>query len=199
MGEFDTRQTLLERIKDQHDEQSWEEFVHSYEKFIFSIIRKMNIDAFTCEDLTQKVLLKLWQSLPSFDYSKEKGGFRYWLFRVTRNVVLSHLEKHQRRQKKFSEDYVPQADVVGKKLHEAEIEAIVESEWQVHICNMAYERIRHSISEKADKAFQMYINEVSVEQIAEELGMQASSVYVYTKRVRDKLMEQVKLLRAELE
>ncbi len=199
MTDFDTRQTLLERVKDQHDEQSWEEFVVSYEKFIFSIIRKMNIDSFTSEDLTQKVLLKLWSSLPDFDYSKEKGGFRYWLFRVTRNVVLSHLEKQKRRQKKFAEDYIPQADVIGKKVHEPEVEAMVESEWQAHLCNMAYERIRLSISERADKAFHMYVNGVKVDEIAEKLGMKASSVYVYTKRVRDRLLEEVKLLRAELE
>ncbi len=84
-----TRITLLEKIKDKDSEQHWEEFVLLYQDFIYSIIRKCGIGFEDSKDLTQAVLLKIWKSLPTFDYDSSKGGLRYWLYRVARNVVNS--------------------------------------------------------------------------------------------------------------
>ncbi len=39
-----TRETLLIRVKNQHDENSWEDFVFYYKKFIYIICRKMGLN-----------------------------------------------------------------------------------------------------------------------------------------------------------
>ena len=60
MSDYNTRVTLFEKIKNQQDDASWEEFVRFYERFIYSIARKNTLSPEESQDLTQQVLLKLW-------------------------------------------------------------------------------------------------------------------------------------------
>ena len=60
MESFNTRQTLIAKIRNQHDDRSWEEFVYFYERYIFVVVNKMGVSYQECEDLVQKVLLVLW-------------------------------------------------------------------------------------------------------------------------------------------
>ena len=61
--EWKTRQSLLIRAKDPTDEEAWAEFVKYYEKFIFHLLHRLNINADDFNDLVQEVLIKLWKSL----------------------------------------------------------------------------------------------------------------------------------------
>ena len=61
---FHTRQTLLQRVQDHSDENSWSEFVSYYQDYIYLICRRMKVSHHDAEELVQKTLLKLWQKLP---------------------------------------------------------------------------------------------------------------------------------------
>ena len=77
-GFCDTRVTLLMRVKNQHDDKSWEDFVFYYKKkFIYIICRKMGLNHHDGEEVVQKVLLKLWDKLPEFEYD-QGSRFRGW-------------------------------------------------------------------------------------------------------------------------
>ena len=40
---YNTRQTLLAKIKNNHDESSWADFTYYYQQYIYNIVRKMNM------------------------------------------------------------------------------------------------------------------------------------------------------------
>lgn len=63
---YNTRQTLIERVRDQYNEKAWEEFVEIYEPYIYSIIRRMGISAHDSKDIHQNVLLSIWKKLPEY-------------------------------------------------------------------------------------------------------------------------------------
>ena len=65
---FNTRKTLIQNIKDQHDTKSWEDFVFYYNRYIYAIISNMNMRHHDAEDIVQRVLLKLWKKLPEFEF-----------------------------------------------------------------------------------------------------------------------------------
>ena len=83
---YKTRETLLEKIKNKHDEASWEDFVFYYRNFIYILCRRMNVNHHDSEEIVQKVLLISWNKLPEFEYDK-KQNFRGWLCQVTKNCV----------------------------------------------------------------------------------------------------------------
>ena len=90
-----TRQTLLERIRIQKDDKSWEEFVLYYRHFLYIICRRMNLSHHDSEEVVQKILLKIWNAIDNFEYDKSKR-FRSWLYSVTRNAVRDFCRKQTR-------------------------------------------------------------------------------------------------------
>ena len=93
--QYQTRATLIQRVQNQQDEKSWEEFVVVYRRYIYAIIRSMNISEHDTEDILQQVLINLWNSLPKMDYEKI-NRFRSWLSTVTKNCVTDFIRKRTR-------------------------------------------------------------------------------------------------------
>jgi len=68
----------LARIQD-HDLESWHEFVKIYEPTIYRLARKKGLQDAGAWDVTQEVLGKVCKSLDEWDPDKTKGTFGGWL------------------------------------------------------------------------------------------------------------------------
>ena len=128
--DWQTRQTLLQRAKNQDDHQAWKEFVDYYRSFIEMIIRKMNLVESERQDLVQEILLKLWQNLAV--YSADKASFRTWLSTIIRNAVVTFYKANGRRRQREEESSFLEAIENGS---EPELEKLIEVEWINYITN----------------------------------------------------------------
>ena len=95
MNTYQTRHTLLERIRDPHNEKAWQEFMDFYQGYIYTIIRSMNIKPEDAEDILQQINIKLWKNLPDHKHQSEKGRFRAWVATVSKNTVISFITKQK--------------------------------------------------------------------------------------------------------
>ena len=194
MDNWNTRKTMLIRLKDQYDENSWEEFVATYRQYIYNVIRRMELNHHDALEIVQIVLIKLWKKLPDFSYDNYRGKFRNWLYTVTANQVRDFL----RGKNNLSLSKIQDTEAeLNKTTSIPEIEKIAEKEWKVYISNLAWERIQKNFSEGVKKAFLMSIEGLPVERISNELGVSESSIYVYKKRVQDRLQEEIAYLNSE--
>lgn len=82
-----TRMSLLKKIKDRYDDDAWEDFVYYYQQYIYNMLRRMHMTDSEAEEACQKIIVKLWDKLPDFDYQKGIGKFRTWLCRIITNHV----------------------------------------------------------------------------------------------------------------
>ncbi|MCM8535304.1 MAG: sigma-70 family RNA polymerase sigma factor [Lentisphaeraceae bacterium] len=192
---LNTRKTLIERVRKLKDNDSWEDFVHYYRAYIFAVIQGMGLSNQEAEDLSQKVLLKLWKSLPEFEYRPNKCKFRTWLCTVVRSVVFSDLRSKNSRGKGY-ERFKADSDEDAYSL--PEIEQLANQEWKAHIGKMAWENIKDCFTDKVIEAFLLFSEGLTTPEIAEKLGVEANTVNVYKKRVRDKLCKEINLLDSEL-
>lgn len=192
---LNTRKTLIERVRKLKDNDSWEDFVHYYRAYIFAVIQGLGLSNQEAEDLSQKVLLKLWKSLPEFEYRPNKCKFRTWLCTVIRSVVFSDLRSKNSRGKGY-ERFKADNDETDYSL--PEIEQLANQEWKTHIGKMAWENIKDCFTDKVIEAFLLFSEGLSTPEIAENLGVEANTVNVYKKRVRDKLCKEINLLDSEL-
>ena len=196
--QYQTRATLIRRVQNQHDDESWEEFVRVYRRYIYAIIRSMNISEHDTEDILQQVLINLWNSLPKMDYDKIKR-FRSWLSTVTKNCVTDFIRKRTRDANRLKKAGKDETLVYLKAIRLPEIDAIAEREWEIHLTNLALENIESLFSGKAVAAFRLTLKGRSVEEIAKELGLKENSVYRLKNRVKDRLIQEIMHLREELE
>ncbi|MCM8533295.1 MAG: RNA polymerase sigma factor [Lentisphaeraceae bacterium] len=198
MNKWNTRVTLLEKIRDQHDETSWEDFVYYYKQYIYVVVRSMNLNHHDAEEIVQIVLLKVWDKLPEFQYDSEKGRFRGWLCRVTGNIVKnflrsrkSQINRVEKMQKQDEENYLNNVSL-------PEIEKISSREWENYIANMAWNNIEKDFTENVKECFLLMADDLPVATIAEKFGISESSVYVYKKRVQDRLFAEINRLENDL-
>lgn len=195
---YRTRVTLLEKLKDRHDDAAWADFAYYYRSFIFNIARRMRLSEDDSNEIVQLVLLRSWDKLGTFQYSAEKGRFRGWLCRVAGNIIRNYIRDQKSR-------YVSLEDFKDENGHggidpfsQPEIEKIAEEEWEHYIPNLAWKNVSGRFDENTRRTYQMLLDGKSPEQIASELGISKSSVYVNKKRVKDRLTREARRLKAEL-
>ncbi len=193
-----TRVTLLEKLADRHDDFAWRDFVSYYRGFIYGLIRRMGLNHYDAEEVVQIVLLKSWDKLPEFKYDPTKGRFRGWLGRVTANAVRNFVRSRNPRVVALeNEDGVAhnEKDFFSTP---AEIDKMAEAEWQEYLPKLAWKNVSGSFGENVKRTYELLHDGCSPDQIASELGIAVSSVYVYKKRIQEKMIPELKRLEREL-
>jgi len=92
-----TQSSLLVRIRDARDVESWKTFVAIYAPLIYRDCRRKVLQDADAADLCQEVLAQVARSMPTFEYQPGRGRFRDWLGTVTRHRIARFLEKHSAR------------------------------------------------------------------------------------------------------
>lgn len=86
---------LVARLK-QGDEPAFEELVGKYQNYIFRLAVSILKDEEDARELTQEVFIKIYTSVSGFN---KRSSLSTWIYRITYNLCLDHLKKHQRRKK----------------------------------------------------------------------------------------------------
>ena len=195
--QYNTRETLLQKLQKAEDEHSWDDFVKYYEGYIYVVIRSFGVDMTTSKDLLQDVLVKVWKALPKFEYQNEKCRFRTWLCVLIRNTTYNYFKSKANRQNLQNVS----GDDLLETLHmisEPEIDKIAELEWKSYVSNMAWSNVKDSFSDVARQVFEDAMNEEDNTSIAEKYDIPESSVRVHKSRIRKVMIKEIARLNLEL-
>ena len=195
---FNTRMTLIDKIRNQQDEKSWEEFVYFYEKYIQKVVVSLGVCKEDVEDLSQKVLLALWKKLPEFKYQPEKCKFRTWMKSLIRSNVNDYFRKCGRYSRDQERAALKQPNEKNADHNSPEVYENADNEWKIHISQLAWENIRGDFSETVQACFMMLTSGSSLDDVVEGLGMKRNTAVVYRKRVVERLSREIRRLDEEL-
>lgn len=166
----------------------------------FSISRGLQ-DA-DATDLVQEVLRRVGNSIDRLEYAKEKGGFRAWLFTITRNCLSNFYDKRQRNgalgaNGNDTEQYQMLSQFPDTSDTD-EINAKWEREYQLQLFAKAMETIKPTIEPNTWAAFEMTaIEDVAADVAATKIGISRGAVYVAKSRVTAKLRVEVERMMEE--
>ena len=195
---FNTRLTLIAKLRNQHDEKSWEEFIHYYKKYIQVLILKDGVPRKDMDDLTQKVLLKLWKNLPDFNYQPHKCKFRSWMRVVVSNMVTSYFRNQGKLERDLERAELVHRNAENEIADQPDIDERIDEEWKLHISRLAWENIKDQFNGSVAECFQMFTRGNSVDEICEKLDIKRNSAFVFRQRVLDKLTKEIRRLDDEL-
>jgi len=179
---------LLREVCDARNHQAWADFHHIYAPMIGCFLRRMGLTEADAEDATQEILMVAHDALRTGKYDPAKGRFRAWLYGVARRKgLVAHRNRRRpsRAQAMPREDGIDLLSGIADRHEEAE-RGIWEQEWRYAILAEAMRNVRVALADKVFQAFMRFgVERRPVEDVAAELGISTSSVYVYKKRALD--------------
>ena len=201
---YQTRKTLIEYCK-LNDPAAWQAFYTPYRNYARAIIKSKYgfLSSDECDELAHEAVVKV----TSFDEKAQCRGidkydpnyrdlrdpegrakFHNWFYGQVWSVARDYCRKRLKNQEVFEFNPDLDADV-------AEFDARFHEEREQAIQTKAMELLAQSRTNKRNiEAFQMFLNDRSVADIAAELGMAENSVHQAVSRCRRFLTERRKML-----
>lgn len=182
-----TRISLLLRVRDLGNQESWEEFVELYGPLILRYLRRTGVSQQDALELVQDVLLKVVQHIGTFQYDPNRS-FRAWLGTVARNRAYRFFAERGRRP--ITPGGTNHHVAVQETPHEDRAQdELIEEEWRRRRLEMALKRLRsEKQGTKGLEVFELvFVKELSREEVAERLGMQMGAVYTALCRILKRL------------
>jgi RNA polymerase sigma factor (sigma-70 family) len=196
-----TRASLLERLKDLEDQDSWEQFHTTYRKLIFSFAVKHGLSGMEAEEVVQETVITVARNLPEFRYDPERCSFKTWLFNLTLWRIQDQLRKRHpddvsMHRKLEQPDRTSTVERVPGPESER-LNALWEQEWKRDLFERALARVKARVEEKQFQIFDLYVlQEWPARKVARSLGVSLPRVYVAKHRTLSLLSKESRRLRA---
>lgn len=192
-----TRASLLFRLRDSQDHEAWVKFVEIYEPAVYRQLRKCGLQDADARELMQELFVAVNRQIARWELAKERGSFRGWLRRVTRNLVINWM-KHGQRQMVALGGSESQSLFDELAAEDCPEPAEFDHELRRSTFQRASELVRQEQSPKAWQAFweTAVIGKTPIV-VSQELGMSVGAVRVAKCRVLARLKEVVSTLENE--
>jgi RNA polymerase sigma-70 factor (ECF subfamily) len=184
-----TQSSLLRRLHDVNDNESWGEFYEVYHPLLIKYVRSHEVGVQDAEDLVQDIFMnKLRPAMTRFQLDHQRGRFRTWLFEVTMNAIRDWARKRQNQAQAVGQSEQFTGPIVPSVTEE------LSREWeQFHheqIMQFAMKKSRESFEPKTWACFeQRTLRGRAGPEVASELGLSLNAVYTNAHRVLEKIRE----------
>ena len=187
--DLETRQSLILRLQDVHNQAAWTEFVEIYEPMIRRIASKLGLREADSVDATQEVLLHLTKVVGQWSPTHAGGStFRGWLYRVARNVMIRWMRGEDLNTLPTGNGKLQQLLAEIPDRGEGDV---VDIEFRRQVFARVAARIQDQFHLQTWNAFWMSVVESrSIQQVASELGMSPGSIYVARSRVMNRIRQE---------
>src|SRR5579864_1571102 len=88
-----TRYTLLSRLQNWEDNESWKDFFDTYWRLIYSVARKSGLTEVEAQDVVQETVISVSKHIHKFRRDCKLGSFKGWLRNLTRWRIADQLRK----------------------------------------------------------------------------------------------------------
>src|SRR5215469_3270080 len=153
-----TRYSLLSRLQNWDDQESWKDFFDTYWRLIYSFALKSGLTNAEAEDVVQETVISVAKNIQKFKRDREKGTFKGWLRNLTRWRIADQLRKRTGGRSQETE-FAPE-DAEGWDMAEipqsAEAELVWEDEWRLQLMKVAMENVRRRVKEEHYQMFDLY-------------------------------------------
>ena len=209
-----TRQSLLARLKDVGDHQSWREFFDTYWRLLHATALKAGLTESEAEEVVQEVMIAAAKKMPEFTYQPGKDSLKGWLLSVTRWKVADQFRKRAREMAASGgateaasvARAVPEHDTVRTATVERVadpkslgLDTIWEIEWRENLLRTALDRVKRRVNPSHYEMYHLHVVQgLSAREAARALGVGTAAVHLAKHRVGRLVKTELKRLEVSL-
>ncbi len=196
-----TRYTLLSRLQNWEDDESWKDFFDTYSRLIYSVARKSGLTEVEAQEVVQETVISVAKHIHKFRLDRKLGSFKGWLRNLTRWRIADQLRKRARQAPapdlsdagESLPEFLPELPEPGPELR-------WEEEWQANLLRAAIDRVKQRVREEHYQIFDLHVlRQWPVSRITSTLGVSAAQVYLAKFRVAALIKKEVRALQKQWE
>ena len=196
-----TRASLLNRLKDWHDQVSWQQFFDTYWRLIYDVARRSSLSDSEAQDVVQETMLAIAKHMPTFQYDPANGQFKSWLLNLTRWRIIDQLRKRGRAATDplvmHDSSTIKSVDRVIDPASNA-LEKLWEAEWHKTLFNAALAVVKRRVDPQNFQLFDFYVNKQwPPAKVATTFQTTVDQVYLAKHRITEMLKTEVARLERE--
>jgi RNA polymerase sigma-70 factor (ECF subfamily) len=178
-----TSHTLLDRLSQGGDEESWQILVDLYSPLLRTWLLRYDVSPADCDDLIQEVLLVVVRELPAFRHNQRTGAFRAWL----RQIMVHRLRNAWRA--RDHEAHASQREEISRRLDALEADGGEASgTWDREHDQYVVHKLLDLVEPRFERTTWMAFRRLTLDgqdarQVATELGMSLNAVFTAKSRV----------------
>lgn len=196
---LNTRRSLISRLRNVEDHDSWQEFFDTYWKLIYSVARKAGLTESEAEEVVQETTVTVSKYIKDFLYNPKVCSFKTWLMHKTQWRIIDQVRK---RPPDVGRRAPAQTDTSGTSLldrlpdpESLELDSVWEEEWKRNLVDAAMERVKGRIKPEHYQIFYLSaVRDLRPRRVAETLGVSLAQVYLVRHRVAGLVKKEVQLL-----
>jgi RNA polymerase sigma-70 factor (ECF subfamily) len=209
-----TRQSLLARLKDCDDQESWRQFFESYWRLIHATALKAGLLEVESEEVVQEVMIAAARKMPEFSYVPGKDSLKGWLLAVTRWKIGDQFRKRQsgvpsdqargpicatsQRSQFLSPDTESKTASVERLPGSIiDLESIWDSEWHENLLRAALDCVKRSVNPAHYERYHLHVVQgLSAKEAAKALGVSRAAIHLAKHRVGKSLRAELRRLQS---
>ena len=192
-----TRYSLLSRLQDWDDQDSWKDFFDTYWRLIYAFALKSGLTEAEAQDVVQETVISVAKHIQEFKRDRKLGSFKGWLRNLTRWRIADQLRKRTRiapQEREAVEDASAAWDT-ARIADSAEVESVWETEWRMNLMKVALENVKRRVKEEHYQMFDFYVvKQWPVAKVARMLGVSTGQIYLAKFRVGVLIKKEIRRL-----
>lgn len=156
-----TRWSLLSRLKDWDDQESWRLFFELYWQLIYSTALKSGLSHGEAQDVVQEVIVSVAKKIGAFRTDPKAGSFKHWLLKLTRWRIQDQFRRRDReppRHHRRELDDTAGTGTVDKVADPlANLDVVWDREWQENLRHAAMERAKARVKPEMYQLFDLVV------------------------------------------
>ena len=198
-----TRHSLLNRLKDLGDQESWQDFFDTYWQLIYNVATKAGLSDAESQEVVQETVIAVARKIGAFKADPAHGSFSAWLMQLTRWRIADQWRKRQA-------GITPRLVAAGSHADDtgstgpmervadpagAALETAWQEEWEKRLMTTALERVKQQVSPRQFQMFDLHVQQnLSVQETARTLQASVASVYMAKHRITRLIKKEIRRL-----
>jgi len=194
-GSLSTSTTLLGRIINPDDNDSWQQFLRKYRRVLFALAMKKGLTDDEAGDAVQETLIAVANNISKFTQGSPRS-FRPWLFKIANSKTVDQLRKRLPVQKRAERTAAgsERTDIIERIPNPTSLgfEARWERQERQHIQEAALKKLRATVKAQHYQIYDAYaVKGWEINKVVAAFGVTPDNVHKVHERLKRKLQQEI--------